>query len=351
MSTTVTAASRPPFDPELAAVLTVLREQLPPTITPDMIGPMREADVTPPIEDILDKRLETAHRETTVPGYEGADLTVSIFTRRDHTAPGPGFFHTHGGGMIIGDRFTGIDVMLDWVERFDGVCVSVEYRLAPEFPDPYPVEDCYAGLVWTADHAAELGIVPARLLIAGASAGGGLAAGTTLLARDRSGPKLLGQVLIYPMIDDLNDTVSAHQIVGEGLWDRTSNETGWNALLGKRRGTDDVSIYAAPSRATDLAGLPPAFIDVGTAEVFRDEDVAYASAIWAERRRRGTARLAGRFPRLRRDGPARRTLAGDDRRPNGLGGAPPRAVNPSSVQRYIGRGSTEGAACRSSSGV
>ena len=273
--------TRPPFDPELAAVLEVLREQLPPTITPEMIPAMREGNVTPPVEEILAARLEITHREQTVPGYEGADLTVSIFARRDHTGAGPGFFHTHGGGMIIGDRFTGIDVMLDWVERFDGVCVSIEYRLAPEFPDPYPVEDCYAALLWTVEHAAELGIDPARLLIAGGSAGGGLAAGTTLLARDRSGPALAGQVLMYPMIDDRNDTVSAHQVDGEGVWDRTSNDTGWDALLGDRRGTDDVSIYAAPSRATDLTGLPPAFIDVGTAEVFRDEDVAYASTIWA----------------------------------------------------------------------
>ncbi len=278
---TATPATRPPFDPELAAVLTLLHEQLPASITPDMIVPMRAAVVTPPIEEVLGQRLEIEHREETVPGYEGAPLTVSIFSRREHTGQGPGFFHTHGGGMIIGDRFTGIDVMLDWVERFDGVCVSVEYRLAPEFADPYPVEDCYAALVWTAEHAAELGIDPERLLIAGGSAGGGLAAGTTLLARDRSGPALAGQVLIYPMIDDRNDTVSSHQVDGEGVWDRTSNQTGWDALLGDRRGTDDVSIYAAPSRATDLSGLPPAFIDVGTAEVFRDEDVAYASAIWA----------------------------------------------------------------------
>ena len=276
-----TTSTRPPFDPELAAVLGVINEVLPPSLTPDMIEPMRAANVTPPIEELLATRPEISHREQTIPGYEGAELVISVFARRTHTAPGPGFYHTHGGGMIIGDRFTGIEVMLDWVDRFDGVCVSVEYRLAPEFPDPYPVEDCYAGLVWTAEHAGQLGIDPDRLIIAGASAGGGLAAGTTLLARDRQGPPLIGQVLIYPMIDDRNDTLSAHQIEGVGVWDRVSNDTGWTALLGDRAGTDHVSIYAAPSRASDLSGLPPAFIDVGTAEVFRDEDVAYASTIWA----------------------------------------------------------------------
>jgi acetyl esterase/lipase len=184
--------------------------------------------------------------------------------------------------MIVGDRFTGMETLLDWVERFDAVCVSVEYRLAPEFPDPYLTEDCYAGLVWTAEHADELGIDPGRLVIAGASAGGGLAAGTALLARDRHGPRLAGQVLMCPMLDDRDATVSSHQFSGIGAWDRSSNVTGWSAYLGERRGTGDVSVYAAPARATDLSGLPAAFIDVASAEVFRDEAVAYAGQIWAD---------------------------------------------------------------------
>ena len=183
--------------------------------------------------------------------------------------------------MIAGNPRSGLAGVLPWVVDHDAVLVSVDYRLAPEFPDPYPVEDCYAGLVWTAENAAELGIDPERVIITGSSAGGGLSAGTALLARDRKGPKLIGQVLVYPMLDDRNETVSSHQYDGAGLWDRQSNLLGWTCLLGERRGTDDVSIYAAPARATDLSGLPPAFIDVGSAEVFRDEDVAYASALWA----------------------------------------------------------------------
>jgi acetyl esterase/lipase len=131
-----------------------------------------------------------------------------------------------------------------------------------------------------AEHADELGVDLDRLLIGGASAGGGLAAGTTLLARDRKGPVLIGQLLIYPMLDDRDQTVSTRQIDGEGVWDRGSNLTGWTALLGDRRGTDDVSIYAAPARNTDFSNLPPAYIDAGSAEVFRDEDVAYATKLW-----------------------------------------------------------------------
>jgi acetyl esterase/lipase len=142
------------------------------------------------------------------------------------------------------------------------------------------VEDCYAGLAWTAAHAGELGIDPDRIAVAGGSAGGGLAAAVALLARDRGGPALAAQMLMCPMLDDRNDTPSSRQMAGLGIWDRASNETGWTALLGAARGGPDVSPYAAPARAADLSGLPPAFIDVGSTETFRDEAVTYASRIW-----------------------------------------------------------------------
>lgn len=271
---------RPPFDAELGAVLTVLGESFPSSITPEMIPLMRQAPLLAVADELFAERGIT-RRDVTIPGHDGDSIEVTVLAKEGHTGVGPGIFHTHGGGMIIGDRFVGIQQMVDWIDRFDAVCVTVEYRLAPEFPDPYPVEDCYAGLVWTAEHAEELGIDSERLIIAGGSAGGGLAAGVALLARDRGGPALAGQVLIYPMIDDRDASVSTQQMDGVGVWDRVSNVTGWSALLGDRRAGDDVSIYAAPARATDLSNLPPAFIDCGSAEVFRDEDVAYATAIWA----------------------------------------------------------------------
>jgi acetyl esterase/lipase len=271
---------RPPFDPLLEPSLAAFTEILPSTITADMIPSLRVGQAIK-VEDITAGRSVT-HREARIPGYQGDEITVSIFARPDHGGYGAGIYHTHGGGMVIGDRFVGMPQVLDWVEEFDAVCVSVEYRLAPEFPDPYPVQDCYAGLVWMAEHADDMGIDRSRLIIAGASAGGGLAAGTTLLARDHGGPVLLGSLLMCPMIDDRNQTLSSHQIDGVGVWDRGSNEMGWSALLGERRGTDSVSIYASPSRATDLSGLPPTFIDVASAEVFRDEAVAYAARIWAD---------------------------------------------------------------------
>ncbi|MFI6816187.1 alpha/beta hydrolase [Nonomuraea sp. NPDC050328] len=273
------AIPRPPFDPELDATLALIADQLPPVVTAEMIPLLRRH----PSNDVTDEDLSATgltRRDVAIPGYEGAEITVSVIARDDHTGLGPGIYYTHGGGMVAGSRFSGLHDTLRWIVDHDAVMVTVEYRLAPEHPDPYPVEDCYAGLVWTAEHAAELGIDAGRLIIAGASAGGGLAAGTALLARDRGGPALVGQVLIYPMLDDRDQTVSTLQMDGVGLWDRASNVMGWTALLGERRGTENVSIYAAPARATDLGGLPPTYIECGSAEVFRDENVEYAMGLW-----------------------------------------------------------------------
>ncbi|MCI2263904.1 alpha/beta hydrolase [Sediminivirga luteola] len=270
----------PAFDPELAAALGAIGQELPPTLTPEMIPALRQMPDDPTLHEQI-AAVGATHEERTIEGFEGGEILVSIFRDPSRSTAGPGIYHIHGGGMITGNRLMGVAGFLPFIKSHGASIVSVEYRLAPEFPDPVPVEDCYAGLVWTAEHAEELGIDPARILVGGASAGGGLSAGVTLLARDRKGPDLRASLLIYPMLDDRNETISAHQIDGIGVWDRTSNETGWTALLGDRRGTDDVSIYAAPARAEDLSGLPPTFIDVGSAEVFRDENVSYASRIWA----------------------------------------------------------------------
>lgn len=270
----------PPFDAELAPVLAEFNNMIPATLSLDDLLAMRASEL-PVIDDLLAAR-DVVREDRTVAGLPGdPDITLSIFKRRTHVPGGPGIYHIHGGGMVIGDRIGGVDVALEWVQLFDAVAVSVEHRLAPEDPDPAPVNDCFAGLVWASAHARELGFDPGRLIITGASSGGGLAAGTALVARDNGGPALAAQILSCPMLDDRNDTISSHQFDGIGLWDRGCNDAGWNALLGNRRKTDQVSSYAAPARATDLSGLPPAYIDCGSAEIFRDESVAYASAIWA----------------------------------------------------------------------
>jgi len=282
-SPTATVGPPPPFDPELAATLAVLNEQLPPAVTPDMISALRQPNPVfpPPSDEELRRGGAFDVTERLVPGPAAApEVSLLICQPARAAMPAAALYYIHGGGMIVGDNRFGVLKVLEWAEELQLAVVSVEYRLAPETPHPGPVEDCYAGLVWTAKHAEELGIDPDRIVIAGISAGGGLAAAVTLMARDRGGPALAGQMLMCPMLDDRNDTPSVRQMTGLGVWDHTSNQTGWTALLGPARGGPDVSPYAAPARAGDLSGLPPAFIDVGSAETFRDEDVTYASRIW-----------------------------------------------------------------------
>ncbi|MFF7374891.1 alpha/beta hydrolase [Streptomyces massasporeus] len=274
----------PPFDPELAAALELIKDMISPGLTLDEIAEVRQG---PGIQMLAELDLTMGGtfevEDRRVPGPEG-EPEISLLICRpaapEPAGPRPVIYHVHGGGMIIGNNRVGVDVPLAWAQALDAVVVSVEYRLAPEHPHPAPVEDVYAGLLWTADHAAELGADPERIVIAGASAGGGLCAALALLTRDRKGPQPIGQVLMCPMLDDRNDSPSTYQMAGLGVWDRTANETGWTALLGSHRGGPDVPAYAAPARAEDLTGLPPAFLDVGSAETFRDEVVAYASRIW-----------------------------------------------------------------------
>ncbi|MEQ8273535.1 MAG: alpha/beta hydrolase fold domain-containing protein [Deltaproteobacteria bacterium] len=270
---------RPAFDPELRAGLAIVGGMFPPTITPDLIDFMRISYAGPPLDALITGR-PIRCEERTFFGYEGHELEASIFRHTEALGARPGILFVHSGGLMFGDRFSGLDRMLDFVEQLGVVLVSIEYRLAPEHRDPYPREDVYAALEWVASDAEALGIHLDRLLIAGASAGGGLAAGAAIAARDRGGPRLCGQLLDYPMLDDRGVTKSTNQFDGIGVWDRVSNETGWSALLGERRGGPDVSPYAAPARATELHDLPPAFLDVGSAEIFRDEAVAYADALW-----------------------------------------------------------------------
>lgn len=271
----------PPFDPEVAAVLAAFGGF--PPITPELIPLVRQGlpGMEPPTLEGLTRDGAFTVTERDVPGPDGApDVRLLVCRPTGTTTALPGVYFVHGGGMVLGDNRSGVDEALDWAQELGLVVVSVEYRLAPETPHPGPVEDCYAGLVWTAEHAAELGLDPDRLVVAGVSAGGGLGAALALMARDRGGPALAGQLLVYPMLDDRNDSPSAVQMGDTGTWGRTANDTGWTALLGEARGGPDVSPYAAPARAQDLSGLPPAFVDVASAENFRDEDVAYATRIW-----------------------------------------------------------------------
>jgi acetyl esterase/lipase len=273
-----------PIDPECAAVLASVGGAFLVGVEPDGIGAARQVTAqTPPTNEELSRNGAYVVSERAVPGPAGApdiSLLVCLPAGAAPACPTPALYTIHSGGMILGNYRADAASMLGFAQEVGAAVISVKYRLAPETRHPGPVEDCYAGLLWTAAHLAELNIDPARLIVAGVSAGGGLSAAVALMARDRGGPALAGQLLSCPMLDDRNDTQSSLQMAGLGVWDHATNQTAWTALLGDARGGPDVSPYAAPIRAADLSGLPPAFIDVGSAETFRDEDVAYANRIW-----------------------------------------------------------------------
>lgn len=267
--------SRPGVDAELAGLLAGI--PLAPVTTAEALEQVRPYS-SAPIGPILEGR-GISLREVTVAVGDGASIMLSVFTPSDVVADAPCVYWLHGGGMIMGDRFSQIDIPLEWAEELGAVVVSAEYRLAPEVTGTTLVEDSYAGLAWVVGRASELGIDPSGIIIAGTSAGGGIAAGTALMARDRGEIALAGQVLICPMLDHRNTTPSSHQYTGGGVWPRETNEFAWGAVLADTG--SEISPYVSPSLADRLSGLPPTFVDAGSAEVFRDECVAYASGIWA----------------------------------------------------------------------
>ncbi|GIT81911.1 esterase [Leifsonia sp. LS1] len=276
-----------PFDPDIAPVLDAMAADPQPALTRESIPGTRAGAATafPSAEAVIGALPIDAH-DRIIPGPAGApDLEITVLTPRGHDAAKPALpvlYSIHGGGMIVGHRSWETGRLVQLVDELGVIAVNVEYRLAPEDPYPAGVEDCYAGLVWLAEHARELGGDPDRIVVMGGSAGGGFAAAVSLLARDRGGPALAGQLLLCPMIDNTNTTVSSLQYAGIGTWTRETNLLAWECVLGEQLAfSTEAPAYAAPSRATDLAGLPHAYIEVGAAEPFRDEDVAYASRIWA----------------------------------------------------------------------
>jgi acetyl esterase/lipase len=280
----VNAYPIPPWDPELVQALAQTRANTPAFSLErleDRRRSMAEGLPGEPAPDLTaGGRVQVEERE--IPGPYGApDITVLILKPASAPAAVPGIYYIHGGGMVMGTRRNGLESLVSYAAEGLATVVSVEYRLAPENPHPAPVQDCYAGLVWTAQNAEELSMDPKRVLIAGTSAGGGLAAGVALMARDLSYPVLSHQVLIAPMLDDRLETPSSQMLDGAGFWDREENRMGWTALLGSHRGESDVSPYAAPARAEDLSGLPRTYLDCGSSETFRDEALDYAQRLSA----------------------------------------------------------------------
>ena len=252
------------LDPEIAAAVGAI-----PLIELNReILPLYRTELPPP--PLSDKVSRTDHA---VPG----DPEVPVRVHRAIGTEGqlPCVYSIHGGGYVIGSYSMDDSRLDEWCPELGIVGVSVEYRLAPETSYPGPLEDCYRGLKWVYDNAAELGVDRTRIGVAGLSAGGGLAASLALLARDRGEVPLSFQLLDCPMLDDRQQTPSS-QLNGLPVWSRESNTFGWRCYLGDRYGTEDVPYTAAPARCTDLSGLPPSFVSVGTVDGFRDEDIDYA---------------------------------------------------------------------------
>lgn len=224
-----------------------------------------------------------AHGEVVVSDHTATSHDGATIALRRYASPEPTgalAVYAHGGGMILGSVEL-YDVQLRRLAARSGVTIlAVDYRLAPEHPHPTPVEDCYAALCWAAEHAGELGADPARIAVMGDSAGGGLAAGAALLARERGGPVIARQILRYPMLDDRTTSPPAEPPPAM-VWSYDDNATGWGALLGDAAGAAEVPAHAAPARAEELTGLPPTYLLVGQLDIFADEGLAYASRLSA----------------------------------------------------------------------
>jgi acetyl esterase len=267
------------IDPELAAVV----DLLPKMDLSDPVAARRAFE-----EILVNIRFDIPGIETlaiddrTVPGWEGEpDVPVRVYrpARSGAGERGPGILMIHGGGFIIGSveaehagaALTAIDT--------GAVVVSVEYRLAPEHPYPAGLHDCYAALSYLNAEADALGVDPERVAVIGASAGGGLAAATALLARDRGGPPICFQLLAIPELDDRLETESMRLFVDSPMWSRPKAVQSWEAYLGPLSGADDVPAYAAPARANDLSRLPPAYVSTAENDPLRDEGITYAQRL------------------------------------------------------------------------
>ena len=221
------------------------------------------------VEPELDPRVTMEDRM--IPGPAGEQM-IRIYRPKGSTSALPGLINVHGGGMILGSVQGDAATAQMLAVESGAIVVSVDYRKAPEDPYPAALNDCYSASQWVFDNAKDLGIDPDNIGIYGGSAGGGLILGVCLMARDRGSMRFKYMMPIYPMIDDRNETASTHDVTEVGIWDRSGNIEAWELYLGGKPADG----YAAPTRAEDVSGLPPAFINVGEMDAFRDEDAAFA---------------------------------------------------------------------------
>jgi acetyl esterase/lipase len=232
----------------------------------------------------IKKNKDVVVEDRMIPGMDGGldnDLTIPVRIYSPRSKPDddmPGLLWFHGGGFILGDLETDDHWCAAIAHEVQCTVVSVDYRLAPEHPFPAGIEDCYSALLWMTSIARELGIDLKRIGAGGVSAGGNMAAALSLMARDRGGPGLSFQFLVYPCLDDRHTTPSSYSVDNKRVWHRKMSLKAWDAYLGKTS-TKDVSYYAAPARAKNLENLPPAYISAAELDLLRDEDIQYATRL------------------------------------------------------------------------
>lgn len=267
-------------DPECRAILDQaaleLNEQTLPQIRRvlgERLAALAENAVPPP-QPVWQRRVSIAVAR------EERSIGLTLFEPAARTEALPAFLHMHGGGFVFGTSpFFDSQCALLAAEA-ECLVASVDYRVAPETRAPGPVEDCYRALRWLHEHASDVGVLTDRIAVGGESAGGGLAAALCLLARDRGEFEIRMQCLTYPMLDD-RTTLRSHvnPFAGHFGWSRHNNHFAWRALLGVNPGADSIEAYAAPGRATNLAGMPPSFVMVGQLDLFLEENVDYATRL------------------------------------------------------------------------
>jgi len=215
-----------------------------------------------------------------IPGKDDqSKIRLRIYKPKSISAPTPVLLWLHGGGYVIGKPEIDDLACTEYVRELGIVVVSVDYRCAPRHPFPAGLNDCYNALKWTVSQSGQLSIDPKRIAIGGNSAGGGLAAALIQLAHDRNEIQPIFQLLVYPMLDDRTVLRADIDDSSNVTWTQKSNRFGWESYLGKECGSADVPAYSVPARRDDLSGLPPAWIGVGSLDVFHDEDVAYAQRL------------------------------------------------------------------------
>lgn len=280
------AAAHPPYDPELAQCVGAGAVDGHP-VHPEDIPRLRALNAMwQPSADELGQGGAVWPEPRVVPGRGGTPSipVLILWPTAPWTGPRPAILACHGGGMVTGDAFCGSPGLAQWVAALGVVAVSPDYRLAPENPYPAALDDVMAVLAWLHQEAGGLGIDADRIGLFGISAGACLAVGAALRARDEGLPGPAFQVLQDAMLDDRQHRPSAYEHPDTGVWDRRSNTTAWDSYLGPGvAGGPAVSCHAAPGRAADdpalLAGLPPTYLDVGSADLFRDDVLAYGGAL------------------------------------------------------------------------